>query len=102
MTNTEFLQEVKRYVHEIDPQAEVWQFGSRARGDFDQDSDWDFLILTDKQVDRAYKRLIRDHLFYLSLDSERIIGTIIQNKLAWEVLELTNLHQNIREDGQLV
>jgi hypothetical protein len=38
----------------------------------------------------------------LGLDSERIIGTIIQNKSAWEALELTNLHQNIREDGQLV
>ncbi|QHV99075.1 nucleotidyltransferase domain-containing protein [Spirosoma endbachense] len=102
MTNTEFLQEVKRYVHELDPQAEVWLFGSRARGDFREDSDWDFLILSDKPVDRNYKRLIRDHLFYLGLDSERIIGTIIQNKSTWETLELTNLHQNIREDGQLV
>ncbi|MBC8154324.1 MAG: nucleotidyltransferase domain-containing protein, partial [Bacteroidetes bacterium] len=79
MTDAEFLLEVKRYVLEIDPQAEVWLFGSRARGDARPDSDWDFLVLTDKPVDRQYKRTLRDHLFYLELDSERVIGTVIHN-----------------------
>ncbi|WP_461102555.1 nucleotidyltransferase domain-containing protein [Spirosoma koreense] len=43
MTNEQFLQEVKRSVMAIDPNAEVWLFGSRARGDAREDSDWDFL-----------------------------------------------------------
>ncbi|WP_461150872.1 nucleotidyltransferase domain-containing protein [Spirosoma pulveris] len=42
MTDEQFLQAVKKQVCEIDPQAEVWLFGSRARGDARPDSDWDF------------------------------------------------------------
>ena len=67
MTDTEFLQAVKQSVQEIDPQAEVWLFGSRARGDARPDSDWDFLVLTEKPVDRVYKRTMRDHLRELRL-----------------------------------
>ena len=39
-------QQVKATVRQIDPQAEVILFGSRARGDARKDSDWDFLVLT--------------------------------------------------------
>lgn len=102
MTDEVFLQEVKRYVHQIDPQAEVWLFGSRARGDAREDSDWDFLVLTDRTVDRSYKRLVRDNLFYLGLDSERVIGTVIQNKTSWKDLEITHLYQNVKEDGRVL
>jgi len=95
MTDEQFLREVKRYVHDIDPKAEVLLFGSQAR----KDSDWDFLVLTDSVVDRAFKRRMRDNLFYLELDSERVIGTVIKNKTDWKNLEVTPLYQNIRQDG---
>jgi len=99
MTDSEFLLEVKRNVQQIDPQAEVWLFGSRARGDARDDSDWDFLVLTDKPVDWTFKRRLRDHLFQLGLDSERTIGTVIQNRNVWEDLKVTDLYQNVQEDG---
>ncbi len=38
---------VKQEVTKIDPKAEIILFGSRARGDFRMDSDWDFLVLLD-------------------------------------------------------
>ena len=72
MTDAEFLQAVKRSVYEIDPQAEVWLFGSRARGDTRPDSDWDFLVLTEKPVDRAFKYTAWDHLFPLEYVLDRI------------------------------
>ncbi len=99
MTDAEFLQEVKRNVQQIDPQAQVWLFGSRARGDARDDSDWDFLVLTDKPVDWMFKRRLRDYLFQLGLDSERTIGTLIQNRDVWEDLEVTDLYQNVQEDA---
>ena len=100
MTDEQFLREVKRYVHDIDPKAEVWLFGSRARQDARKDSDWDFLVLTDEVANRAFKRRMRNNLFYLELDSERVIGTVIQNKADWKKLEVTPLYQNIRQDGR--
>lgn len=80
MTDAEFLLEVKRYVLEIDPQAEVWLFGSRARGDARPDSDWDFLVLTDKPVDRSLKNQLRDRLFDIELSSGKMIGSIIHSR----------------------
>ena len=35
---------VKEKILEIDKNAEVILFGSRARGDFHEESDWDFLV----------------------------------------------------------
>ena len=31
-------------------------FGSRARGDYTEDSDWDILLVTEKKIDRKTKR----------------------------------------------
>ena len=72
MTKRAFLREVKKAILALDPQAEVWLFGSRARGDARPDSDWDFLMLTDKPVDRQFKRQVRDQLFYLGLDAGQV------------------------------
>ena len=59
MSDELFLQEVKRYVREIDPQAEVWLFGSRARAEQrDHDSDWDFLVLTGLMAKRSFNYML--------------------------------------------
>ncbi|MBD2754827.1 nucleotidyltransferase domain-containing protein [Spirosoma validum] len=100
MTDELFLQEVKRYVHEIDPQAEVWLFGSRARGDARDDSDWDFLVLTEQSVNRVFKYKVWDHLNDLELLAERVMSTRVQNKTDWEDVEVTDLYQNIKDDGR--
>ena len=39
------VEAVKKAINEIAPGSEVILFGSRARGDYKKDSDWDFLIL---------------------------------------------------------
>ncbi len=102
MTDPEFLQAVKRAVLAVDPQAEVWLFGSRARGDARPDSDWDFLVLTPKPVDRAYKYVFWDHLNDLELATERAISTRVWNRENWHDMAVTDLYQNIQEDGKRV
>jgi len=42
-------------VNEVDPTAKIILFGSRARGDNKASSDWDFFILTSRQVDADYR-----------------------------------------------
>ena len=100
MTDAEFLAAVKQWVEEIDPQAEVWLFGSRARGDARPDSDWDFLVLTEKPVDRAFKYTVWDHLNDLELTAERVISTRVWNRGYWRGMMVTDLYNNIREDGK--
>lgn len=99
MTDAEFLQEVKRCVHQIDPQAEVWLFGSRARGDARDDSDWDFLVLTDELANWTLKRRLRDHLYDIGFNTNHVISTVIQSKKQAPFLTVTDLYQNIMEEG---
>ncbi len=100
MTDEQFLQEVKKQVYEIDPQAEVWLFGSRARGDAREDSDWDFFVLTDKSVNWTYKRQLRDHLYDVGFDNNHVISTVIQSKKDAPFLIVTDLYQNVMDEGK--
>ena len=103
MTDADFLQAVKCSVHEIDPQAEVWLFGSRARGAAHPDSDWDFLVLTEKPVDRAFKNQLRDNLFDVELVNNKVIGSIIHSRQEWEDdYGVTPLYRNIKRDSKPV
>ena len=46
-STAQITKEIKQTVLGIDPTAEVILFGSRARGDFHEESDWDVLVLTE-------------------------------------------------------
>lgn len=99
MTRNELTYRVKESVKSIDPHAIVILFGSRARGDNDRTSDWDFLILTSKYVDEKAKRTIRDRLIDTELDAEEVINTIIFSQDKWKEYRITPLYQNIIKDG---
>ena len=47
------------------PDAEVIVYGSRARGDFQPDSDWDFLVLCDEGEEKLVKDGVRDAVYAL-------------------------------------
>ncbi|MCD4696684.1 MAG: nucleotidyltransferase domain-containing protein [Bacteroidales bacterium] len=99
MEKQQVLQLVKKAVHEVDDKADIILFGSRARGDFQKESDWDFLILTEKQDEWEVWRIIRRKLFYAELETDEIFSTIVHNKDEWQKLSLSPLYQFIKQDG---
>ena len=44
------LELIKQNVHEVDATAQVWLYGSRVRGEAREDSDWDILVLSQKDT----------------------------------------------------
>jgi predicted nucleotidyltransferase len=90
---------VKNKIRIIDPKAKIFLFGSRARNDFKKDSDWDFLILTEKEVNRELKNKISDSLFEAELDTEQIITSIVQNTKNWNKYSKIPIFMNIVKDG---
>ncbi len=99
MTDAEFLQAVKRSVQEVDPQAEVWLFGSRARGDARPDSDWDFLILAAMDLSQGKRWQFSDHLTELSVEAGQVISSVVYSQKERARLSVTDLYQNVVTEG---
>lgn len=91
---------VKQEVIRIDPKAEIILFGSRARGDYRKDSDWDFLILLNQPLTKDLKEFILDKLYDLELQTDSVISTIIHTKSEWEDRAITPIYQVIKKEGK--
>ncbi|MCP4726850.1 MAG: nucleotidyltransferase domain-containing protein [bacterium] len=77
------LDRIQKIVTSIDPGAQVILYGSRARGDSNIGSDWDFLILSDLTLNRKSILEIRDRLYELELETDTILSSIIRTKKEW-------------------
>lgn len=95
----EILSLVKGEIQKIDNKAEVILFGSRARGDFRPDSDWDFLILLEKPLSPGLKDLVREKLYKLELDTNEVISSLVHNKQEWENRSVMPIYQVIKLEG---
>jgi predicted nucleotidyltransferase len=98
----EILSMVKEAVLEVAPQAEIVLYGSRSRGDYREESDWDFLILTESEATEEFKKKIRSVLFNVGLENNQVISSIIESKNEWRKLKLTSLYKNIQDEGVTV
>lgn len=95
------LGKVKEAVGEIEPSAEIYLYGSRARRDNREDSDWDFLILIDGTVDTARTDRIRHRLYEIEWETGEILSSIIRNRKEWNSpkYEAIPLRQEIEREG---
>lgn len=90
---------VEKAVKSIDPYAKVILFGSRARGEGRVDSDWDFLILTSKEVTPNLEDKFRAKLYELELEYEQVISYVIESLQNWENYLNSEFYKNIQADG---
>jgi predicted nucleotidyltransferase len=91
---------IRTEIKRIDPKAKVVLFGSRARGDAKNDSDWDLLILIDSQNIREKEELFRDKIFDLELEIGEIISMFVYNNKDWTSRhKVTPLYKSIKKEG---
>ena len=98
-TRKEILFKIKKTVSELDPEARVILFGSRARGDYGKESDWDLLILTSIPATEENKRNFRYHLLDIELETEQAISTLIHHHDHWKNYSITPLYKIIEKEG---
>lgn len=99
MNRNELISSVKATVRSVDPLARVILFGSRARGDNNKFSDWDFLILVSQEANERLKSQIRDSLIDTELEAEQVISTVIYSQDQWPNYQITPLFQDIVKEG---
>lgn len=88
-------------IYKKDPNTEAFLYGSRARGDFKLDSDWDILILVDDlKFTNELDDKFRDELYDLEIESDQIISIQIYPKIYWkEKLIYSALYNNVLQEG---
>jgi len=101
MERQEMLTRIKLGIVGKDPKAEIYLYGSRARGDNRPDSDWDILVITPKnKVTFDYESELRDPIYDLELESGEIISLIVYSKLDWtNKMTYSPLFSNIVKEG---
>lgn len=83
------------------PDAEIYLYGSQARGDAKPLSDWDLLILLNAEsISFSMETEIMDELYNIELETGQIISPMIYPKKEWTTkYKITPLYQNIRKEG---
>jgi predicted nucleotidyltransferase len=101
MNTDEIKNKIALTIHKKDPNAVSYLFGSRARGDYRPDSDWDILILVDQlKVSNEIEDKFRDELYDIELETGQIISTFIYPKNYWEnTLLYSPLYKNVLNEG---
>ena len=98
--DTHIATRIRTEIKRIDPKAKVVLFGSRARGDAREDSDWDLLILIDSQNIREKEDLFRDKIYDLELETGEIISMFVYNNKDWTSRhKITPLYKSIKKEG---
>ena len=92
--------EVKKAVSRQAPNAKVILFGSRARGDAKPDSDWDILILVDKERITAKDfEEINYPIFDIGFQTGEHISPKLYTFKEWEVRRFTPFYKNVEQEG---
>lgn len=81
---SKFLSRVKSIILDNEPDAQVFVFGSRARGTAHPDSDWDILILLPKEnINPKDEAILTDPLYDLELATGQVISPFIYSAKEW-------------------
>ena len=82
---------------------QLWLFGSRARGDYRPDSDWDLLVVLDKD---KLTQTDYDQVTYpfteLGWTINEHINPILYTRSNWEKNSFTPFYHNVRKDAILL
>ncbi|MBC8388107.1 MAG: nucleotidyltransferase domain-containing protein [Actinobacteria bacterium] len=98
------IYELKNKLLKSFPGVELILFGSKVRGDFEEFSDIDILILVDKNVDHRLKDNIIEIAYDIELKYDIVFGFIIENKKLWRSprYKVMPLYQNVEREGILI
>lgn len=97
----QILQMITEKISELEPDSEVILYGSRARGQAGDDSDWDILVLLHKdEVTLKTEQKFRRHLLDVELQIGEPISIFVRSKSEWETKHrITPFYKSIKQEG---
>ena len=89
-------QKVKAVVKSVDPLAITILFGSRARVDASEESDWDFLVLSNTDdIETLASVMGRAIRIQVKIVHDIAVSLLVKNKMVWEEdYAVTNIYDS--------
>ena len=75
---------ISNAIREVDSDAEVFLFGSKARNQANENSDWDLLVLTNHPVSLQDEQTFRHKLVDVELEVEEPLSVFVYYKKEWD------------------
>lgn len=97
----QIIDQIVSVVNKTAPHSQVFLYGSRARGNAGKSSDWDVLILMNKnKVSFSDETNFMDAFYELELETGEVLSPLIYSKNEWKKkYSKTPLFENIKRDG---
>ena len=106
MENNEknILAQIKKIVKEKEPSAKIYLYGSRSRGNAKSESDWDLLILLNRdEISLDLEREITYPLYDLEFETGEIISPMLYTENEWNTkYSITPFYRNVMREGQML
>jgi predicted nucleotidyltransferase len=98
------IEAASKILRERLPVARLVLFGSKARGNDEEDSDIDLLILVDADVDTALRRQIRNALYGVQREMDVFFGEMVVAAKEWDegIYQAMPIHYEIDREGALL
>lgn len=80
-------------------EGEVWLYGSRARGDYNEESDWDIIVIS-KDITDNYSNFKTYGMPFveLGIDYNQTVSPLLYSTDQWEKESNTLFHYNVMRD----
>ncbi len=104
MKKEQFINRIKNELLKLEPESQIYLFGSRARNDFDTDSDWDILVLSPrKKITFDYELSLREPILNLEIETGEVVSLLVFSKEDWLAKQnISTLFHNVTNEGILV
>ena len=95
------ISDIIKVANQTHPDSEIILYGSQARGDSNENSDWDLLILLNQSnISFEQETKIMDDYYELELSDGIVISPLIYTKSDWNTkYAIIPLHLNIDKEG---
>lgn len=101
--DSKVLHEIRKTAERVLPKGvKLILFGSQARGDSREDSDWDLLLISEEDLSSAYENDYTYPFVELGWDLDVDINPIIYSSKKWHERSFTPFYQNIANEGILL
>ncbi|MCR4872903.1 MAG: nucleotidyltransferase domain-containing protein [Bacteroidales bacterium] len=99
MADNQIIEEIQALAKSVLPSgSSLWLYGSRARGDAHEGSDWDLLILLDKDIITASDYDVTYPFRELGWEIGEEISPHLYSKQQWEKWTFLPYYKNIEHD----